>query len=62
VAKPKIKPFDASRHLDNLEVIEAYLTEAFQSGDEKLILRAITNVARGQTPCASAAVNRPKIS
>jgi probable addiction module antidote protein len=44
----KIKPFDTAQHLDNPEVIAGYLTEAFQSADEKLILRAITNVARAQ--------------
>jgi putative addiction module killer protein/probable addiction module antidote protein len=41
-----IKPFDTARHLDNPEVIAGYLTEAFQSADEKLILRAVQNVLR----------------
>jgi probable addiction module antidote protein len=44
----KIKPFDTAQHLDNPEVIAGYLAEAFSSADEKLILRAITNVARAQ--------------
>jgi hypothetical protein len=39
----KIQPFD---HLDNPEVIAAYLTEAFKTDDSKLMLRAIQTVAR----------------
>jgi probable addiction module antidote protein len=42
----KIAPFDTARHLDNPEVIAHYLTEAFQTRDSKLILRAISNVVR----------------
>jgi probable addiction module antidote protein len=44
----KVIPFETARHLDNPEVIAGYLSEAFQSGDEKLILRAIHNIARAQ--------------
>ena len=42
----KVEPFDTARHLDNPEVIAHYLTEAFQTRDSKLILRAISNVVR----------------
>lgn len=42
----KLQPFDTARHLDNPEVIAHYLAEAMQSGDGKLILRAMQNVAR----------------
>ena len=42
----KLQPFDTARHLDNPEVITHYLAEAFQTRDNKLILRAIQNVAR----------------
>ncbi len=37
----KLQPFDTARHLDNPEVITHYLAEAFQTRDNKLILRAI---------------------
>jgi DNA-binding phage protein len=37
----KVIPIETARHLDNPEVIAGYLSEAFQSGDEKPILRAI---------------------
>jgi probable addiction module antidote protein len=40
----EVAPFDTARHLDNPEVIAHYLTEAFQTHDSKLILRAIGNV------------------
>src|SRR5258708_4381311 len=42
----KTQPFDPARHLDNPEVIAGYLTEAFNTGDSKLMLRAIQTVAR----------------
>src|SRR5262249_48568281 len=42
----KVEPFDTARHLDNPEVIAYYLAEAFQTFDNRLILRAIQNVAR----------------
>jgi probable addiction module antidote protein len=41
-------PFDTARHLDNPEVIAHYLAEAFESGDNRLILRAIGNVIRAR--------------
>ena len=42
----KVEPFDTARHLDNPEVISHYLAEALETGDHKLIVRAITNVLR----------------
>jgi len=42
----KIEPFDTARHLDNPEIISHYLAEALETGDHKLIVRAITNVLR----------------
>ena len=42
----KIEPFDTAHHLDNPEVISHYLAEALETGDHKLIVRAITNVLR----------------
>jgi probable addiction module antidote protein len=42
----KTKPFDAADHLDNPEVIAAYLSEAFESGDPRLVKRALGAVAR----------------
>jgi probable addiction module antidote protein len=42
----KLQPFDSAQHLDNPEVINCYLGEALESGDVKLFLRAVQNVAR----------------
>jgi len=42
----KIEPFDTAHHLDNPEVISHYLAEALETGDHKLIVRAVTNVLR----------------
>ena len=42
----KIEPFDTARHLDYPEVISHYLNEALETGNRKLIVRAITNVLR----------------
>jgi probable addiction module antidote protein len=42
----KLAPFDPARHLDNPQVISAYLAEAMRTGDPKLILRAIANIVR----------------
>jgi probable addiction module antidote protein len=42
----KLQPFDTARHLDNPEVIHWYLAEALQTGDVRLFLRAVQNVAR----------------
>jgi probable addiction module antidote protein len=42
----KTRPFDVADHLDNPEVIAAYLREAFDSGDPRLVKLAIGAVAR----------------
>jgi DNA-binding phage protein len=42
----KITSFDTARHLDNPKVVAHYLAEAFRTRDSKLILRAVSNVAR----------------
>lgn len=44
----KTTPYDAADYLDSPEVIEAYLEEAFASGDSVLIAVALGNVARAQ--------------
>ncbi len=33
----KTRPFDGADHLDNPKVIAAYLSEAFESGDPRLV-------------------------
>lgn len=38
--------FDAACHLDNPEVIAAYLSEAFETGDKTFIAHAVKTVAR----------------
>jgi probable addiction module antidote protein len=42
------KPFDAAAYLDGPELIAAYLTEALESNDQTLIVKAIGNAARSQ--------------
>jgi probable addiction module antidote protein len=42
----KLQPFDTAQHLDNPEVIHWYLSDALDSGEPKLFLRALQNVAR----------------
>jgi len=51
----KTSPFDAADYLDSSEAIADYLSEAFESGDDKLIARALGTVARakGMTEVAS---------
>jgi probable addiction module antidote protein len=44
----KLQVFDTVRHLDNPEVIAHYIAEAMQTGDRKLIARAIGNVIRAR--------------
>ena len=48
------KPFDAAEYLDSPEMIAAYLTEAFESGDHVLITKAIGAAARSQGMAAIA--------
>jgi len=40
--------FDAADYLDSPEAIADYLSEAFESGDDKLIARALGTVARAK--------------
>jgi probable addiction module antidote protein len=44
----KTAPFDVAEHLDNQEVIAAYLTEALETEDVEFIAQAIGNVARAR--------------
>ena len=44
----KAKPFDAAEYLDSPELIAAYLTEALETHDQTLIIKAIGNAARAQ--------------
>jgi len=50
----KTKPFDTVEYLDSPEIIAAYLTEVFESGDHILITKAIGAVARSQGMAAIA--------
>lgn len=40
--------FDAAEYLDSPEAVADYLSEAFESGDDKLIARALGAVARAK--------------
>ncbi len=42
----KAKDFDVAEYLDSSEAIAAYLSEAFETGDDDLIARALGTVAR----------------
>ena len=42
----KAEKFDAAEYLDSKEAIADYLSEAFATGDNELITRAIGTVAR----------------
>ena len=44
----KAPKFDAADYLDSTEAIAAYLSEAFESGDNELITLAIGAVARAK--------------
>ena len=55
------KPFDAAEYLDTPEMIAAYLTEAFESGDHVLITKAIGAAARSASR-SSAAQTWPWVS
>ena len=43
-----VREFDAAYHLDNREVIAAYLEEAFGTGDTAFIAHAFKTVARAR--------------
>ena len=45
---PKASPFDAADYLESPEAIADYLSEAFESGDDRLIARALGTVARAK--------------
>jgi len=55
-AKKKAVPYDAAEFLDSEEAIAAYITEALQTGDHKVISHAIGVAARakGMTKIAEA--------
>ena len=44
-----IKDWDTAEHLDNEEVITAYLQAAFEDGDPDLIVEALGNIARARS-------------
>lgn len=44
----KTSSFDAADYLDSPAAIADYLSEAFDSGDEKLVARALGTVARAK--------------
>jgi len=44
----KAKPFIADEYLDNPETIAAYLNDAFETGDDDFIAKAIGTVARAR--------------
>ena len=43
-----VREFDAAYHLDNPEVIAAYLGEALETGDKVFIAHAVRTVARAR--------------
>lgn len=44
----KAKQFDTAEYLDSPELIPAYLTEALETNDQTLIIKAIGNAARSR--------------
>jgi probable addiction module antidote protein len=44
----KASPFDAADYLDSPELIADYLSEAFETGDGRLIAKALGTVARAK--------------
>ncbi|WP_346295630.1 putative addiction module antidote protein [Rhodopseudomonas sp. P1] len=48
MSRPTIWKFDTADHLDSVEMIAEYLTEAFESEDPELITKAIGTVARAK--------------
>jgi len=47
-AKAKQKEFDAAEYLDRPEAVAAYLSDAFETGDDEFIARAIGTMARAR--------------
>lgn len=48
MAKVKTKLFDAADYLDSPETINAYLDEAFETGDAAFVAHALGTVARAK--------------
>ncbi len=44
----KTKPWDASEHLDNEEMIFAYMNAAIEDGDPALVAAALGDIARAR--------------
>ena len=44
----KIEPWDASNFLENQEDVDIYLEVAFETGDPKLITKALINAAKAR--------------
>ncbi|WP_315970390.1 hypothetical protein [Pelistega indica] len=44
----KIKPVDIAEFLDSEEVIEEYLKQAIEDGDQSLLLHALCDVAKAR--------------
>ena len=60
----EFRPFDAAKHLDNPEIIAAYLEDAIETNDDAYIATAIGDVARarGMSDIADAlGVSRPSL-
>jgi probable addiction module antidote protein len=60
----KVSKFDVADYLDNPEVVAAFLTEAFESGDMSFISAAIGDVARAKgmaSVAANAGVSRERL-
>jgi probable addiction module antidote protein len=60
----KAKDFDVAEYLDSPEAIAAYLSEAFETGDDDLITTALGTVARVKgmkTVAKEAGVNRENL-
>ena len=46
--KENIRPFDVAEYLDNEAVIQAYLAEVLQNGDQDDLLEALGDIARAR--------------
>ncbi|MGB7075599.1 MAG: addiction module antidote protein [Xanthobacteraceae bacterium] len=60
----KAQDFDAAEYLDSPEAIAAYLSEAFETGDDSVIAQALGAVARVKgmkTVAADAGVSRENL-
>ena len=60
----KVSKFDVADYLDNPEVVAAYLTQAFESGDTSFVSAAIGDVARAKgmaSVAANAGVSRESL-